>query len=461
MSIGTVRRRFEKKSVIFAFTMVLVLLFQLLAPIPVQAYEPDEELLTKGIYMVNLDTNTVVYEKSPNEKMYPASLTKIMTAIVALENCDLDEEATSPAYIYDEFVGINVSHANIQAGETLSIDNLLYAMLMQSANEAAKIIAHHVGDGSIETFVDMMNAKAKELGANNTHFANPHGLFDEMNYTTPYDMYLITKYAMELDGFMEYVTTLTKEIGPTNYKDSLIVSNRITMMQSSSPYYYEPLKGIKTGTLVESGRCFISTATLDGYTYLLVMMGAPYVDEAGEVLANNYAFTEAKTLYDWAFSSFRVKTLVQVNEPHSEVPVRLGKDKEAVSAVCSENFTYLLMDEIEVSSIVKTPILKESVDAPVRKGDQLGTLKILLAGEQIGTVPLVAAESIELDPVQETIEKIKGFFSSFAAKFILLTVVLFLVLYIVVMIIRNYNRKRYSRTRGRSRSRSRSRRRRR
>lgn len=459
MSNEAIKVRFEKKWVGFIFVLAASILLQLFTPSLVYAYEPDDEPLTKGVYMVNLDTNTVVYEKSPHEKMYPASLTKIMTAIIAIENCDLQEEATSPAYIYDEFVGINVSHANIQAGETLTIENLLYAMLMQSANEAAKIIADHVGGGSIDTFVEMMNAKAKELGANNTHFANPHGLFHEEQYTTPYDMYLITKYAMGLDGFMEYVTTLTKEIGPTNLKDSLLVSNRISMMQSSSPYYYEPLKGIKTGTLVESGRCFVSTATLDGYTYLLVMMGAPYVDENGNVLETNYAFTEAKALYEWAFSSFRVKTLVQVNEPHGEVKVRLGKDKEAISAVSSENFTFLLMDEIEVSSIVKTPRLQESIDAPVRKGDKLGTLQILLAGEQIGTVPLVAAESVELDPVQEYLDKVKNFFDSFAAKFILLTVIIFLVLYITVMIIRNYNRKRYSRTRSRSRGRSRSRRR--
>lgn len=459
MSNGAARARFEKKWVLWMFIMLAAVITQVLAPLTASAYEPDSEPLTKGIYMVNLDTNTVVYEKSPNEKMYPASLTKIMTAIIALENCDLQEEATSPAYIYDEFVGINVSHANIQAGETLTIENLLYAMLMQSANEAAKIIADHVGDGDIDTFVEMMNAKAKELGANNTHFVNPHGLFSEEQYTTPYDMYLITKYAMGLDGFMDYVTTLTKEIGPTNLKESLVVSNRISMMQSSSPYYYEPLKGIKTGTLVESGRCFISTATKDGYTYLLVMMGAPYVDENGDVLEQNYAFTEAKELYEWAFSSFRIKTLVQVNEPFKEVPVKLGKDKDHVQAVSSENFTYLMQDEIEVSSIVTDAQVVESQNAPIRKGDPLGTLRIILAGEQIGTVPLVAADSVELDPVQANLEKVKEFFSSFAVKFVILTVIIFLVLYITVMVIRNYNKKRYSRTRSRSRGRNRSRRR--
>lgn len=451
----------KKKQAVFAFIFIAALLLQILMPLQVQAYAPDEELLTQGIYMVNLDTNTVVYEKSPNEKMYPASLTKIMTAIIAIENCDLQEEATAPSYIYDEFVGINVSHANIQAGETLTIENLLYAMLMQSANEAAKIIADHVGGGSIDTFVEMMNNKAKELGANNTHFVNPHGLFDEQQYTTPYDMYLITKYAMGLDGFMDYVTTLTKEIGPTNLKDSLVVSNRISMMQSSSPYYYEPLRGIKTGTLVESGRCFISTATLDGYTYLLVMMGSPYVDENGDELATNYAFTEAKTLYEWAFSSFRVKTLVQLNQSYTEVPVNLGKDKDLVQAVAAEDFSYLLMDEIEVSSIVTTPQVMESIDAPVREGDQLGTLQIMLAGEQIGTVPLVAGDSVELDPLQANLAKVKEFFSSFIVKFVFLTILIFLILYITVMVIRNYNKKRYSRTRSRSRGRTRSRSRRR
>lgn len=233
------------------------------------------------------------------------------------------------------------------------------------------------------------------------------------------------------------------------------------MMQSSSPYYYEPLRGIKTGTLVESGRCFISTATLDGYTYLLVMMGSPYVDENGDELATNYAFTEAKTLYEWAFSSFRVKTLVQLNQSYTEVPVNLGKDKDLVQAVAAEDFSYLLMDEIEVSSIVTTPQVMESVDAPVREGDQLGTLQIMLAGEQIGTVPLVAGDSVELDPLQANLAKVKEFFSSFIVKFVFLTILIFLILYITVMVIRNYNKKRYSRTRSRSRSKTRSRSRRR
>ena len=442
----------QNKKRALMFLLVLSLLVPFLIPMKVYAFDPDSDCQSRGIYMVNLDTNTVVYERSANEKMYPASLTKIMTAIVALENCsDLQETATSPAYIYNEFYGINVSHANIQAGETLTVENLLYAMLMQSANEAAKIIADHVGGGSIETFVEMMNQKAKAIGANNTHFVNPHGLFDEDQYTTPYDMYLITKYAMELDGFMDMVTTLTKDIGPTNLKDSLVVLNRISPMQSNSPYYYEPIRGIKTGTLEESGRCFISMASKDGYNYLLVLMDAPYLDEEGNVLETNYAFTEAKDLYEWAFSEYKVKTLVQFNQVYGSVKVKLAKDIDTINVVAGDNFTSLVMDEIEVSSMTPSLDVPEEIEAPVKKGQQLGTLKVILAGEQIGTVPLVSAEDVEADPVLVYLEKIKNVFQQFWFKLVFLTILIFLFLYGVVMFIRNYNKKRYAKTRNRSR----------
>ncbi len=440
------------KKHVLTFLVVLSLLFPFFLPMKVYAFDPDSDCQSKGIYMVNLDTNTVVYERSANEKMYPASLTKIMTAIVALENCtDLQETATSPAYIYEEFYGINVSHANIQAGETLTMENLLYAMLMQSANEAAKIVADHIGGGSIETFVDMMNQKAKAIGANNTHFVNPHGLFDEEQYTTPYDMYLITKYAMELDGFMDMVTTLTKDVGPTNLKDSLIVLNRISAMQPNSPYYYEPIRGIKTGTLEESGRCFISMASKDGYNYLLVLMNAPYLDEEGNVLETNYAFTEAKDLFEWAFSEYKVKTLVQFNQVYGSIKVKLAKNIDTINVVAGDNFTSLVMDEIEVSSMQPVLHIPEEIEAPVQKGQQLGYLRVMLAGEQIGTVPLVSAEDVEADPVLVYLEKIKSVFQQFWFKLVFLTILIFLILYATVMIIRNYNKKRYAKTRNRSR----------
>ncbi len=444
--------KIEPPKRVLSFLLALFLVLPFLQPVKVYAFDPDTDCRSKGIYMVNLDTNTVVYERSANERMYPASLTKIMTAIVALENCsDLQETATSPAYIYNEFYGINVSHANIQAGETLTMENLLYAMLMQSANEAAKIVADHVGGGSIEDFVEMMNQKAKAIGANNTHFVNPHGLFDEEQYTTPYDMYLITKYAMELDGFMDMVTTLSKDIGPTNLKDSLPIVNRISPMQSNSPYYYAPIQGIKTGTLEESGRCFVSKASKDGYNYLLVLMNAPYLDEEGKVIETNYSFTEAKDLFEWAFEVYKVKTLVQFNQVYSSVKVKLGKDADSVNAVAGDNFTSLVMDEIEVSSMQPLTELPEEIEAPVQKGQELGYLRVMLAGEQIGTVPLVAAEDIEADPVLVYLEKIKGVFQKFWFKLVFLTIIIFLVLYATVMIIRNYNKKRYAKTRNKAR----------
>ncbi len=433
----------KRKFFFAAVLLVVALVFQI---VPAMAYEPEFEVQSKGVYLVNLDTDTVVYEKNANEKMYPASLTKIMTTLLAIENvANLQEEVTVPTYIFDEFIGINISHAGIDKGEILTVEKLLYAMMMQSANEAASIVADYVGGGSISEFVEMMNKKAKEIGANNTHFANPHGLYDDEQYTTPYDMYLITRYAMQLPGFMDYCTELVREIGPTNLHTSLRLSNRNAMMSSTSEYYYEPLRGIKTGTLEESGRCLVSTAQKDGYSYLLVLMGAPYLNEEGEVIPTNYSYTETKDLYEWAFSSFKVKTFVQKLEEKGGVTVELGKDdKDYMNVVAKDGFTALVPDEIEATSAQLLPDLPKSIKAPVEKGDKIGTLKIMLSNEEIGSVDLVASESIERSEFLYALDKVKGVFNSFAFKFVFTTVVVFLVLYIALMCVRNYNKKRYS-----------------
>ncbi|HAB00893.1 MAG TPA: D-alanyl-D-alanine carboxypeptidase, partial [Ruminococcaceae bacterium] len=195
------------KKKIFAVVLCLIVLTS--AIVPAYAVSPDFDVPAKFIYLVNTDTDTVVYEKNAEERAIPASLTKIMTAIIALQKTqNLDAmDIKAPGYIYNEFYGIGVSNAEIARGEVFTMRELLYALMLNSACEAASIIADYVGGGSIPSFVEMMNEKAKEIGALNTNFVNAHGLYDENQYTTAHDMYLITKYALEQPGFLEIANT--------------------------------------------------------------------------------------------------------------------------------------------------------------------------------------------------------------------------------------------------------------
>ncbi len=251
---------------------VVSFLVMIIAPLTTvyAEYTPPFEVSADAVYMVNLDTGTVVYQKNANKKEYPASLTKLVTTILAMEKTsDLDSAMVKcTSSILSEFDGMNASNAGMRAGEERSMRDLIYCMLLPSANEAASMVAEYVG-GSRAEFVDMMNKKAQEIGAVSTHFVNPHGLHDNDQYTTAQDMYLIAKYAMKLPGFMDMASKTSYELKPSNKRDTeyIFTTNKM-MVQSAGPdVYYKYVRGIKTGTTDEAGRCCVSTATKDGYTY--------------------------------------------------------------------------------------------------------------------------------------------------------------------------------------------------
>lgn len=429
-----------------AFAMILIIFISFFSPVTAQAvqFDPDFDVQSKAAYMVSLDTNTVIYQKNADEPMYPASLTKIMTAIVALENVkDIKTEtATAPAYIFDEFYGIDVSHAGIVTGETLSIENLLYAMMMQSANEAASIVADYVGDGSIPYFVELMNKKAKEIGANNTHFVNPHGLFDSDQKTTAHDMALITEYAIKnFPEFMEMAGTTSKDIGPSNKREHIYLNTRNYMMVNTD-YYYKGLSGVKTGTLEEAGRCFISTAKRDGYEYLLVLMGAPYLDSSGNLISPNSVFTETAKFYDWAFNTFRIKTLVEKGTSAGEAKLKLAWKKDHLKLMSDSNFQTLIPTNIDSSHIRLEPVVPEGgINAPVKKYDKVGELRILLADDEIGRVALVSAEDVKANVLLYILNIFSIIFHSFIFKFLLIFVIVLAAMYIGLTVMRNKNKR--------------------
>lgn len=430
---------------LLAFVLAAVMLF---CPAAAISYEPDFTLTSKAVYLENLDTGLVLYEKNADQQMYPASLTKIMTAILVLENVkDLDgETAAYPMWIQDMLYGTNASLGGLIVGEKLTIRQLLTSALVQSGNESAMILAGYVGSGGmadfmprdITSFVEMMNDKAKALGCTGTHFTNPTGLHSDNHYSTARDMAIMAKYAMQNPVFASLVKNYAVQLGQTNKHSDLWQYSTNKMLLTSSPYYYAPVVGIKTGSTDEAGRCVISQAEDNGYRYFCVVMGAP--STAAEPFPN---FIETRQLYRWAFGTFSLKTLLEQGELMAEVPVKYSGDGKIAKLAVKDDVVKLLRNDISSDSIIYHTELPESIEAPVAAGDSVGTLHIMLMGEEIGTAELVATQDFSLSWFRKALGTIGALLSSTTAKIILIVVVLAVVAYIVYMVQHNKKKKRH------------------
>lgn len=430
---------------LLAFVLAAVMLF---CPAAAISYEPDFTLTSKAVYLENLDTGLVLYEKNADQQMYPASLTKIMTAILVLENVkDLDQEtAAYPMWIQDMLYGTNASLGGLIVGEKLTIRQLLTSALVQSGNESAMILAGYVGSGGmadfmprdITSFVEMMNDKAKALGCMGTHFTNPTGLHSDNHYSTARDMAIMAKYAMQNPVFASLVKNYAVQLGQTNKHSDLWQYSTNKMLLTSSPYYYAPVVGIKTGSTDEAGRCVISQAEDNGYRYFCVVMGAP--STAAEPFPN---FIETRQLYRWAFGTFSLKTLLEQGELMAEVPVKYSGDGKIAKLAVKDDVVKLLRNDISSDSIIYHTELPESIEAPVAAGDSVGTLHIMLMGEEIDTAELVATQDFSLSWFRKALGTIGALLSSTTAKIILIVVVLVVVAYIVYMVQHNKKKKRH------------------
>lgn len=382
------------------------------------AFNVDLQLHCESIYMVNVETGTVVFEKNSTMQKYPASLTKIMTAMLTLEYfpdpasvmVTVRPEAVNAPEIINEGVA---RPANLKAGEQLTLKELLYCTMTPSDNFAALALAYFVsenfGDGTPQWFIDQMNQRAAELGCTGTHFTNPHGLYNENHYTTASDVYLIASHAMTIPFFAEMVDVtvfLRAETNMTPGTTKMYSSNK--MMDSSSSYYDKRVKGVKTGYIKAAGHCFVCYAESDGYSYIIVAL-----DDGAEVSSStNYAFKDCKTLLDWSFSTLRLKEIVSYDIPVAEVPIELAWDKDALVLLPKESFRALLPENVGTDSVYVTVNLPESVKAPIEQGEVIGTATFTYGEIVIGSVELVSAESVERSGMLTVLDGVSSFFSS-------------------------------------------------
>lgn len=423
---------------------------------------PAVEITARAALLADFASGEILYERGIHEKAQPASLTKIMTALLALEWVEsgrgsLDDMVTASDAALEDMPP-DGSTQNIREGEIMSLHDLLYCTMISSANEACNVIAEHVA-GSIPAFVGMMNEKAAALGCGNTQFTNTHGLPDEDHYTTAYDIYLITREALKYPDFMEICNWGNKNVEETNLSSArpLFTTNRLISTEAGNPYRYPPAKGIKTGHTNAAGYCLVSSAEKDGLCLLSIVMGAEEEEETGRILS----FVETKGLFEWGFDNFTVKTLLDT-KPVTQVKVAMGKDVDEVALVPARALEALVPKTLDPETDVERSVTlyeEGAVTAPVTRGQALGEIRLYVGSREFGVIPLVAADAVQRDEVVKFAEDVKGFFAQDWVKYTLGGLVALLIIYITFTAVYNARRKK-ARARGNYRGSRRRRRRR-
>ncbi len=272
-------------------------------------YWPDApETLSPSVILMEESTGTILYEKNSDEAHYPASITKIMTTLLALENGNLSDMVTFSDDAINNTEGSGIAR---DYGEQMTLEQCLYGVMLESANECAYAVAEHVG-GTVENFVDMMNAKAKELGCTNTHFANPHGLQDENHYTTAHDMALIAQAAYQNETFRIIIGTKMYTIPPTNkHAEETVLRNHHDMLctyhNANRKYLYPYCVGGKTGYTATANSTLVTYAEKDGMTLICVVMNTQSPNQ----------FIDTVNLFDYAFDNFQVLNVAENDTNYS------------------------------------------------------------------------------------------------------------------------------------------------
>lgn len=414
----------------------------------------EQELHSNGMILINLDTGTTVASFNADERMEPASVTKIIVALLLLENVhDLNTVYTARGSVLNQLAGTNSSLSGIKAEEELTAEQLLYCLMVPSGNDAAMVIADNLGNGSIDAFVEMMNRRAEELGCTNTHYANPHGLHDPNHYTTPSDIAKIVQYILSspyAETFMSVCRTTGYTLGPSNVRSTnrTITTTNYMQVSTNAKYYYKYVEGIKTGSTLEAGYCLVTTAynAAVNYRYLCVTMNAPMKDADGTKLDNG-AMLDHRALYEWAFQTFEYKQLVSTKTAVTEIGLKYAWEQDKLLLVPGSDFSDLVPKSISANSVILVPNddVPESVDAPVQAGQKLGTADVVYAGITLGTVDLVSDESVDASQLLLLQERFQAFLGSKWLKIGAAALIMLLVLYIIISIVYNIRSKKKKR----------------
>ncbi|MDD2494969.1 MAG: D-alanyl-D-alanine carboxypeptidase [Tissierellia bacterium] len=399
------------KKILIYFSIFTIILLN------INKVEAQPSILSKTAVLIDAESGTILAQKDADKKMYPASLTKIMTAIIAIEMGNLTDVITIDD---DTPYEIDGSHVALEPGEILTLKDLLYALLLPSANDAASAIAKHYGK-TTENFVKLMNDKAKELGAYNTNFVNPHGLHDDNHYTTAYDLALITKYAMKNETFRNIVSTEKYEIKPTNKKDEprfFTNLNKMLYCGTSSQIYvdgmwisplYDNTTGVKTGYTPEAGNTLVASAKKNNTELIAVILKGVSLE----------MYQDAHNLFNYGFESFQNATLAYKNTYIQNLTINNGDIKE-ISLITENDFNALL--EKDYIPNVKSKIIIDDITLPLKKNDVIGKIEYSIEGKILGSVNLITPTPVNSTIVEDT--KSNSFFKTLLKLLFVLALIL-------------------------------------
>ena len=424
----------------------------------------DIDIEATAVLLLDGESEAILYEKDAHARRYPASITKVMTALLVLEAIDrgelrFEQPITATASAVSSLPA-DASTAGIDPGETLTVEQLLYCLLVVSANEVGNIFAEELS-GSVTAFVDEMNRRAAELGCEDTHFVNTSGLPDDNHYTTAWDIWLFTREAMKHDTFMTICNTKaysipddpnTPDIDETHelHSTNLLISNWRAL-----GYLYSGAQGIKTGTTDAAGHCLVSTAVRADRRLVSVVLGCgemPDPINGGKV---SMSFTETARLFDWGFENFSIRTVLTEDEMISEVPVLLSQQTNYVVVHPAYDATAVLPNDLEIEDLERNIKLdRETVNAPIMAGDRLGEITLSYGDTDYVTVPLLAMSDVAASRFLIMKTALINFFSNRLVHIGLILLVILVVLILMfgrrIMQRRRYGAKRNRRPQHRS-----------
>lgn len=380
--------------------LIVAILFQLLAPCIFSfAAENNENTNDLKIYSeaaILMDSNTgkVLYDKSSKERKFPASTTKILTAILTIENCENLDEIVTVDFDSIDMVPSGYTVATLQVGEEITINQLLQVLLVHSANDAANVLAKRVG-GTIEDFVSMMNEKAKEIGCKDSHFTNPSGKQDENHYSTAYDLALIMNYCMKNSTFRSLAGSKSCIIPATNkYSERVYTnSNELLVVDTrdvSSNYYYPFAIAGKTGYTAEAKNCLVSVASKDDLELICVILGALRTDEGLSA-----RFIDTKQLFEYGYSTYTIRKLREKGAIAKQIEVpNATKETKDLDLLITDDITVLIKQKYINAEIQPEIELNEGLSAPISQGQVVGKIKYEIEGINYSS-DLIASHSVE------------------------------------------------------------------
>lgn len=343
------------------------------------------ELNASSALLIDNRTNKILYNKDANKRLFPASTTKIVTAIIVLENHSLNEEVTAS---YDAVMTIpsGYSTANIQIGEVLTVEQLLELLLVHSANDSANVLAEYAG-GSIDSFVSMMNTKVNELGLTDTHFTNPYGLQEDNHYTTSHDLAVIMQYCLKNETFRKISGQASCAIPATNKSEPRKYSSTNELLIAGSRNYYPYLIAGKTGYTSKAGGCLVSVAYNNNLELISV------------ILNSNDRFGDTKKLFNYGYSNFSLKNIVNEDDIITSTNVKNAKkNSQNLDLKVTENVPVLVNNNDNLKSISPQIEINSNIEAPIEEGQNLGKVSYTVNGVTYST-NLVASQNIEKSEV--------------------------------------------------------------